>query len=354
MGSTFGRFFRAATFGESHGPAVGVVIDGMPAGIPLDTADIQRDLDRRRPGTSRFVSPRREPDTAEILSGVRDGKTLGSPIAVLVRNRDAKSKDYGDIANLFRPGHADYTYKAKYGIPPQPGGGRSSGRETVGRTAAGAVAKTLLRVRGITIHACTIRVGSVEAHERDFDYAETNPLRSPDPAVTLKMEELVDEVRAAGDSIGGIVEVTVGRVPPGLGDPVFDKLDAALAGAFMSIGAVKGVEIGAGFSVASMRGSEANDQMNADGFLSNHGGGILGGISTGQTIRAALAVKPTASISLPQSTIDLQGNSRSITISGRHDPCICPRIVPVAEAMAALVLADALLEQTARVAFQQG
>ena len=348
MGSSFGRFLTVTTFGESHGAAVGVVIDGVPAGTPLDEAVIQRQLDRRKPGTSAMVSARREPDGAEILSGVRGGLALGSPVTVLVRNQDVRSQDYEELSDLFRPGHADYTYFEKYGLAPQPGGGRSSGRETVGRVAAGAVARVLLDPWGVTISGAAVRVGEVEAREFDPEYAETSPLRFADPSAGPRAEALVRRVASEGDSIGGVVEVRALGLPAGWGDPVFDKLDAALAGALMSIGGVKGVEIGSGFQAALRRGGENNDQMNADGFLSNHAGGVLGGISTGQPLIVRLAVKPTSSIARTQSTVDLKGRPREIRVGGRHDPCLCPRIVPVAEAMTALVLADAMFEQAAR------
>lgn len=335
-----------STFGESHGPAVGVVVDGVPAGLAVDSERIQRDLDRRRPGTSRFVSPRRETDEVEILSGIVAGRTLGSPIALLVRNRDVKSKDYEAIKDLFRPGHADFAYFKKYGLGPQPGGGRASGRETVGRVAAGAVARALLEPRGIRVVAYTVRIGDIRARRVVPEFAESHPLRCADPDVAQDMEELVDQVRSAGDSIGGAVEVVATGVPAGLGDPVFSKLDGVLAWAMVSIGAVKGVEFGTGFGLTTMRGSEANDPITPNGFSSNHAGGILGGISNGEPIVMRLAVKPTASISIPQATIDISGMERTIQTKGRHDPFLCPRIGPVAEAMTALVLADMLLEQT--------
>jgi chorismate synthase len=344
MGSWFGRFFKVSTFGESHGVAVGAVVDGMPAGVAIDPDRIQRELDRRRPGTSRFVSPRQESDAVEILSGIAEGRTLGSPIALLVRNRDARPGDYQQIRDLFRPGHADYTYFKKYGIPPQPGGGRASGRETIGRVAAGALAKILLEQNGIRILAYTVAIGTVRAAAVAPAFAEQDPLRCADPNAAEAMAASVDQARSEGDSIGGIVEVRADGVPAGLGDPVFYKLDGVLAWAMTSIGAVKGVEFGAGFALAAMKGSQANDPITSAGFLSNNAGGILGGISTGQPIVIRLAVKPTSSISRPQTTIDLQGRDRSIEIRGRHDPCLCPRICPVAEAMAALVLADAMLE----------
>ena len=347
MGSIFGQYFQISTFGESHGKALGVVIDGMPSGILLDAERIQTDLDKRRPGTSRFVSPRQETDRVEILSGIADGRTLGSPIALVIRNQDARSKDYRSIGELFRPGHADYTYFKKYGIRPQPGGGRSSGRETVSRVAAGAVAKALLEPLGVKIQSYTVRIGSVTAQKIDFEFAESDPLRCPDPSTAPEMTRLVDRIRSEGDSIGGIVEVRTEGVPAGFGDPVFHKLDAMLGCAMLSIGAVKGVEFGKGFDFSEKKGSEANDMMSEDGFLSNNAGGILGGISTGRPIVMRLAIKPTSSIAKPQRTIDLQGRERTIETHGRHDPCLCPRICPVAEAMTAVVLADAFLQQKA-------
>ncbi|WP_342677696.1 chorismate synthase [Methanofollis sp. UBA420] len=324
--NTFGRFFRVTTFGESHGPAIGAVIDGVPPGLPLSAGDIQPMLDRRRPGGP-LASPRKEPDAVEILSGVFEGRTAGTPLALLIRNRDVRSGDYDALRDAFRPGHADYTYLRKYGLRDHRGGGRSSGRETAARVAAGAVAVLVLKTHGIAV------AGSVrEVHGKT------------DPA---EMEAEVRSAAAAGDSVGGIVEVRASGVPPGLGSPVFCKLDAAIAGAMMGIGAVKGVEIGEGFAAARLYGSENNDAMDASGFLSNHAGGVLGGISTGQEIVVCLAVKPTPSIALPQRTVDIRGEEREIVIAGRHDPCIAFRLVPVAEAMLALVLVDAVLEQAA-------
>ncbi|MEW5723032.1 MAG: chorismate synthase [Thermodesulfobacteriota bacterium] len=351
MGSFFGKYLRAATFGESHGAAVGVVIEGVPAGLALDVATVQRDLDRRRPGTGPFVSPRREPDLVEILSGLAQGRTLGSPLALLVRNRDVRSSDYDNIRELFRPGHADYTYFRKYGLPPQPGGGRSSARETVGRVAAGAVAKVLLARCGAGVRAWTLAVGGVTAGRVDPGFAETDPLRFCDPDLAERAAEEVKAAMAEGDSVGGLIEVRAEGVPAGWGDPVFDKLDAALGGALLSIGAVKGLEFGDGFKLARMKGSEANDQIGPAGFFTNRAGGVLGGISTGAPIVVRLAVKPTSSIARPQRTVDLAGRERTIQVQGRHDPCLCPRIVPVAEAMTALVLADAFLEQRAHQPF---
>lgn len=323
--NTFGNNFRVTTFGESHGPAVGCVIDGCPARLALAAADIQPLLDRRRPGASPLTSARDESDTVEILSGTFEGMTMGTPIALLVRNRDVHSADYEAIKEKFRPGHADFTYEAKYGIRDYRGGGRSSGRETVGRVAAGAVAMKYLAGKGIAVSGRIVAV-----------HGKTAP---------QEIEQEILAAKAAGDSVGGIAEITATGCPAGLGDPVFGKLDAAIAGAMMGIGAVKGVEIGDGFAVAGRFGSGNNDRMTATGFASNHAGGILGGISSGQDIVVRIAVKPTPSIAKVQQTRDIHGNEVAITVGGRHDPCIVPRILPVAEAMLALVLADAVLEQ---------
>jgi chorismate synthase len=323
--NSFGRNFRITSFGESHGPAVGVIIDGCPAGMKLTVQDIQPMLDRRRPGTSLLTSPRNEKDRVEILSGIFEGKTTGAPIAMMVRNEHQKPEDYDELREKFRPGHADFTYTEKYGIRDHRGGGRSSGRETLGRVAAGAVALTFLSERGIIV---TGRIQNI--------HGKTNP---------EEFEQEIVLAKEAGDSVGGIVEVTASGCPPGLGDPVFGKLDALIAGAMMGIGAVKGVEIGDGFAVAGRSGSENNDQMTGDGFMSNHAGGILGGISSGQDIVVRIAVKPTPSIAKIQQTRNIHGDVVEISVGGRHDPCIVPRIVPVAEAMLALVLADCMLEQ---------
>jgi chorismate synthase len=324
---------------------MGVVVDGVPAGLPLDADIVQKDLDRRRPGTSPFVSSRQETDQVEVLSGLAQGKTLGAPIALIVRNRDARSSDYQELAEVFRPGHADYTYFHKCGITPQPGGGRASGRETVARVAAGAVARALLQTLNVSIQAYTVRIGSVAVKLVDPEFAEHDPLRCADPEVAEAMAREVRAAQADNDSVGGVVELVARGVPVGWGDPVFDKLDGALGGAMLTIGGVKGVEVGDGFTVAGRRGSQNNDQMAREGFLSNHCGGILGGITTGQPILLRLAVKPTPSIALEQQTLDIQGRERAVKIKGRHDPCLCPRVAPVAEAMAALVLADAWLAQ---------
>ncbi|MGC9434703.1 MAG: chorismate synthase [Methanomicrobiales archaeon] len=325
--NTFGRYFRCTTFGESHGPAVGVVVDGCPPQVPVTESDIQPYLDRRRPGTGPLVSARREPDTVSLISGVCEGHTTGAPIAMIVSNRDAQSAAYDDLARVFRPGHADYSWEKKFGIRDHRGGGRTSGRETVGRVAAGALAMTCLHERGISI---TSRI--LEIH------GETDPGR---------FDEEIRRAREAGDSVGGVLEVIATGCPPGLGDPVFGKLDAVLAGGMMGIGGVKGVEIGSGFGAARMMGSQHNDPISGEGFLSNHAGGILGGISTGQEIVVRCAVKPTSSIALPQQTIDEDGCETTITVTGRHDPCLVPRVAPVAEAMCALVLMDAVLSQAA-------
>jgi chorismate synthase len=323
--NTFGTNFRITTFGESHGAAVGCVIDGCPPGITLSEHEIQPFLDRRRPGTSPLVSPRNERDRVGILSGVFEGKTTGTPIALLVRNEEAHPEDYEELRTLFRPGHADFTYQQKYGCRDHRGGGRSSGRETVGRVAAGAVAAAFLAGKGISIAGRIVQV-----------HGKTTP---------AAIEAEILAAKNAGDSVGGIAEIVARGCPAGLGDPVFGKLDALIAGAMMGIGAVKGVEIGDGFGVAGTFGSENNDPITRDGFLSNHAGGILCGISTGQEIVVRIAVKPTPSIARPQKTVDINGNDAEITVRGRHDPCILPRIVPVAEAMLALVLIDCWLEQ---------
>lgn len=347
MSSHFGKLLTITTFGESHGPAVGVILDGCPPGIPLDAAAVQRDLDRRRPGQSAVTTQRREPDTVELLSGVFEGMTTGATIAMFVRSVDARSQDYAALKDLFRPGHADYTYYAKYGVRDYRGSGRSSGRETVGRVAAGAVARRILEGTGAHVQAYTVQVGDRIARGRDLAHAEENSVRCPDPKAAPEMERAILAAREAGDSLGGIVEILATGVPAGLGDPVMDKLDATLAHGLMSIGAVKGFEVGEGFASAARRGSEMNDRMTPAGFASNHAGGILGGISTGQPILLRIAVKPPSSIAIPQKTVDRGGAERDFAISGRHDPCLCPRVVPVAEAMTCLVLADALLRQRA-------
>ena len=347
MSNSFGRFLTITTFGESHGPAVGVILDGCPPGIALDEATVQRDLDRRRPGQSAVTTQRQEPDQVEILSGVFEGITTGASIAMMVRSVDARPKDYSKLKDLFRPGHADFTYWEKYGVRDHRGSGRASGRETVARVAAGAVARRILEGEGCEVRAYTVQVGDLVARERDLDTAETNPVRCPDLAIAAEMERAILAAREAGDSLGGIVEVLATGVPVGLGDPVMDKLEASLAAGLMSIGAVKGFEIGEGFAAARLRGSQMNDAMTATGFASNRAGGILGGISTGEPVVCRVAVKPPSSIAIAQRTVDVTGEERELTVEGRHDPCLCPRVVPVVEAMTCLVLADALIRQRA-------
>ena len=349
-GNTFGQLFRLTTWGESHGPAVGCVVDGCPGGLPLAEDDVQRELDRRRVGQSRVSSARQEADSVQILSGVFDGRTTGTPISMLVWNTDAKTSHYDAIKDLYRPGHADFTWDAKYGFRDWRGGGRASARETVGRVAGGAVAKLLLARAGIRVVGWTAQLGDLRAQTFDEAEIERNIMRCPDAAVAEEMIARVDAVRHDLDSLGGIVEVRARGVPAGLGEPVFDKLDAAIAQAMMSIPAVKGVEIGDGFAVALARGSENNDLFTRDaggqiGTTTNHAGGILGGISNGQEIVVRIAAKPPASIARPQPTVDRTGMPATIEVHGRHDPTVLPRLVPVAEAMLALVLADHLLRQ---------
>ena len=339
-GNSFGNLFRITTFGESHGEALGVIVDGCPAGITLDLAQIQSDLDRRKPGQSTLVSPRREGDEVKILSGVFEGMTTGMPIAAVIFNEDVKSKDYSAIKDLFRPGHADFTYFAKYGHRDYRGGGRSSARETVGRVIGGAIAKQLLRSAGISIRGGVIQVGRVKAARYDWSQVETNEIRSVDPDMIAKMREEIEVARKDRDSVGGVVEVQAEGVPAGLGEPVFGKLDAAIAYALMSIPAVKGIEIGAGFGAAELRGSQMNDEFFVDGFHKNDHGGILGGLSSGAPIVARLVVKATSSIPKEQQTIDTSFQPQPISTKGRHDPCVALRAVPIAEAMLALVLAD--------------
>ncbi len=342
-GNTFGDIFRVTTFGESHGPALGVIIDGVPAGIKLDQEQIQHELDRRRPGQSKVSTMRQEADAVEILSGLMDGVTTGTALAMLIRNGDQRSRDYGNLASCFRPGHADYGYFKKYGIRDYRGGGRSSGRETAMRVAAGAVAKQLLAHFGVKVQAYTTRLAGISAKKIDLDAVESNIVRTADPDVAEAMIAAIRAAQEQMDSVGGIIECRADGVPAGLGEPVFDKLDALLAHAVLSVGGVKGVEFGEGFAAADLRGSENNDAMSPDGYRSNHAGGILGGISNGNPILLRVVMKPTASIAQEQQTVDENGNPVTISIHGRHDPCLVPRAVPVIEAMAALVLADALL-----------
>jgi chorismate synthase len=346
-GNTFGKVFRITTWGESHGSALGVVIDGCPPGLELDVIDIQKELDRRKPGKGGGESPRKEPDQVEILSGVFEGLTTGTPISLTVYNKDAQSKAYDHLQNIFRPGHGDLTYLKKYGIRDHRGGGRASARETVARVAAGAVARKILAEYDISVIAYTVALGDVATSKRNMKDINLNRLHCPDIAAAARMEELIDSVRKKGDSLGGIVEVKAKGCPVGLGEPVFDKLDAALAHALMSIGAVKGVEIGAGFRAAGLLGSENNDAITPKGYRTNNAGGVLAGISNGDAIIARVAVKPIPSISLEQDTLNLDNEPVTIKIGGRHDISAIPRIVPVCEAMVCLTLADYLLRQKA-------
>ena len=340
-GNSFGRIFTVTSFGESHGPALGCVVDGCPPGLALAQADLQADVERRRPGTSQFTSQRREPDTVRILSGVFEGRTTGTPIGLMVENVDQRTRDYDKIKDRFRPGHADYTYQQKYGFRDYRGGGRSSARETVMRVAAGAIARKYLRERlGLSIHGYLAQMGGIVLEPKDPMSAYDNPFFCPDPSRVKELEDLIWRLREAGDSIGARVTVIAKGVPPGLGEPVFERLDADLASAMMGINAVKGVEIGAGFSAVEQRGSEHRDEMTPQGFKCNHAGGVLGGISSGQDIVVSLALKPTSSIVLPGDTIDVAGNAVEVVTTGRHDPCVGMRATPIAEAMMAIVLMD--------------
>lgn len=348
-GNTFGKLFCVTSFGESHGPALGAVVDGCPPGIPLQASDIQPDLDRRRPGQSRFTTQRRESDEIEILSGVFEGHTTGTPIGLLIRNQDARSKDYSKIAKMFRPGHADYTYFKKYGMRDYRGGGRSSARETAMRVAAGAIAKQFLAHNyNTSIAGCVTQIGDIHAQSIDWQTVEKNSFFFADDDQVSKLEDLLDRLRRDGDSIGARLLVRAQGLAVGWGEPIFDRLDADLAKAMMSINAVKGVEIGAGFACAGQRGSEHRDEITPDGFLSNHAGGVLGGISSGQDLLVSVALKPTSSIRVPARTVDEQGNATEVVTTGRHDPCVGIRAVPIAEAMMALVLADHALRQRAQ------
>jgi len=340
-GNTFGKLFTVTTFGESHGAALGCIIDGCPPGLELSEADMQADLDRRKPGTSRHTTQRREADEVRILSGVFEGKTTGTPIGLIIENTDQRSKDYSKISEQFRPAHADYTYAHKYGIRDYRGGGRSSARETAMRVAAGAVARKFLQERlGIRIRGYLSELGPVRAEKLDWDQVHQNPFFCPDVDKVPEMEAYMDALRKEGDSIGARINVVVEGVPPGLGEPIFDRLDADLAHALMSINAVKGVEIGAGFGCIAQKGTEHRDEMTPEGFLSNHAGGVLGGISSGQPILASIALKPTSSLRLPGRSIDVHGNPVEVITTGRHDPCVGIRATPIAEAMMAIVLMD--------------
>ncbi len=346
-GNSIGVVFRVTTWGESHGKALGAVIDGCPPGMELHASDIQKELDRRRPGRGGSASPRREGDVVDILSGIFEGKTTGTPIALSIANEDVRSEDYDHVRHLFRPGHGDYTYEKKYGIRDHRGGGRASGRETAARVAAGAIAARILATAGIAVTAYTIALGGIATAVRDLAEVPRNRLFSPDGDIVPQWEEALAAARERGDSLGGIVEIRVTGCPAGLGEPVFDKIDADLAKSLMSIGTVKGVEIGAGFEAADMCGSECNDALTPVGFVTNHAGGILAGITNGEEILLKVACKPIASIARPQQTIDIHGNPASLTIGGRHDVSVIPRIIPVCEAMTRITLADHLLRQHA-------
>ena len=348
-GNTVGKIFCVTSFGESHGPAIGCVVDGCPPGLLLTASDIQGDLDRRKPGTSRHVTQRRESDSVEILSGVFEGKTTGTPIALLIRNEDQRSKDYANIAASFRPGHADYTYLKKYGLRDYRGGGRQSARETAVRVAAGAIARKWLRERlGVEVRGYLASLGPIDIPFESWDHVRGNSFFSPNAGIVPRLEEFMDALRAGGDSCGALLRVVASGVPVGLGEPVYDKLDADIAFAMMSINAVKGVELGAGFAAVRQRGSEHGDEMTPAGFLSNHAGGVLGGISTGQDITVQIAVKPTSSIRLPRRSIDVNGEPTVVETFGRNDPCVGIRATPIVEAMLALVLIDHALRQRAQ------
>ncbi|MFQ3194376.1 MAG: chorismate synthase [Colwellia sp.] len=343
-GNTFGKLFTVTSFGESHGLGLGAIIDGCPPGLALSEADLQDDLDRRRPGTSRYTTARREPDQVKIMSGVFEGKTTGTPIGLLIENTDQRSKDYGNIAQSFRPGHADYTYWQKYGIRDYRGGGRSSARETAMRVAAGAVAKKYLKEKfNVDIQGCVTQIGDVCATNIDWNIVENNPFFFPDETKLDALDELLRGIIREKDSIGAKIMVRATNVPVGLGEPIFDRMDADIAHALMGINAVKGVEIGDGFAVVNQRGSEHRDELTPEGFASNHSGGVLGGISSGQSIVANIAMKPTSSIGVSGKTIDLAGKATDLVTKGRHDPCVGIRAVPIAEAMLALTLMDHFL-----------
>ena len=340
-GNTFGKLFTVTTFGESHGPALGAIVDGCPPGLSLSAADLQLDLDRRKPGTSQYATQRREADQVKILSGVFEGKTTGTPIGLLIENTDQRSKDYGKIKDQFRPAHADYTYQQKYGIRDYRGGGRSSARETAMRVAAGAIAKKYLKATlGIEVRGYLSQLGPIKAELKSWDTVETNPFFCPDPDRVPEMEAYMKALRKEGNSIGARIQLVATGVPPGLGEPVFDRLDADIAHAMMSINAVKGVEIGAGFACVEQKGTEHRDEITPEGFLSNHAGGVLGGISSGQALEVSIALKPTSSLHLPGRSVDRFGQPCQVITTGRHDPCVGIRATPIAEAMLALVLMD--------------
>lgn len=348
-GNTLGKNFTVTSFGESHGPALGCIVDGCPPGLPLETEDMQHDLDRRKPGQSRFTTQRREGDVVKILSGVFEGKTTGTPIGLLIENTDQRTKDYSKIKDQFRPAHADYTYWKKYGVRDYRGGGRSSARETAMRVAAGAIAKKYLDLNfQIKVRGYLSQLGPIVVEKVDFEEVENNPFFCPDAGKVAQMEEYMADLNKQGDSIGARVNVIASNIPVGLGEPVFDRLDADIAKALMSINAVKGVEIGSGFESIAQKGSEHRDELSRSGFLSNNAGGILGGISSGQDILASIALKPTSSIRLPGRSIDVHGEEQDVVTTGRHDPCVGIRATPIAEAMLALVLMDHLLRDRAQ------
>jgi chorismate synthase len=348
-GNSFGKLFVVTSFGESHGPAIGCIVDGCPPGLDLSEADLQEDLDRRKPGTSRHTTQRREADEVKILSGVFEGKTTGTPIGLLINNTDQRSKDYGNIMNQFRPGHADYSYTQKYGFRDYRGGGRSSARETAMRVAAGGIAKKYLAQRfGIKIRGYLSQLGPIKLELKDWEAVNNNPFFSPDPARVEELENYMDALRKEGNSIGAAVTVVAEGMPPGLGEPIFDRLDAEIAHAMMSINAVKGVEIGAGFESVTQKGTEHRDEITPEGFLSNHAGGILGGISSGQDIVVNIALKPTSSLHLPGRSVDVNAEAVEVVTKGRHDPCVGIRATPIAEAMLAIVLMDHMLRHRAQ------
>jgi chorismate synthase len=348
-GNSIGHLFVVTSFGESHGPAIGCVVDGCPPGLELSEADLQQDLDRRRPGQSKYVTQRKEPDTVRILSGVYQGRTTGTPIALLIENLDQRSYDYDKIVDVFRPNHADYAYVQKYGFRDPRGGGRASARETAVRVAAAGIAKKWLREQyGIEIRGYLAQLGPIRLEVKDLAAVNQNPFFCPDPARVPELEQFIDRIRGEGDSIGARVNVVATKVPPGWGEPVYGRLDADLAAALMSINAVKGVEIGDGFAAVTQKGSEHRDEMTPQGFLSNHSGGIAGGISTGQDVVASIALKPTSSITIPGKTINVKGEAAEVRTTGRHDPCVGIRATPIAEAMLALVLMDHALRHRAQ------
>ncbi len=348
-GNSFGKLFTVTGFGESHGPALGCIVDGCPPGLELSAADLQGDLDRRKPGKSRHTTQRREADEVQILSGVFEGRTTGAPIGLIIHNTDQRSKDYTKIMDRFRPGHADYTYQQKYGFRDYRGGGRSSARETAMRVAAGAIARKYLGERyGIEIRGYLAQLGPIRLELKDWSAVEQNPFFCPDPERVAELESYMDALRKEGNSIGARINVVASGIPPGLGEPIFDRLDAEIAHALMSINAVKGVEIGAGFECVAQKGTEHRDEITPEGFLANHAGGVLGGISSGQDLLASIALKPTSSIRIPGRTIDLAGKPVEVVTTGRHDPCVGIRATPIAEAMLAIVLMDHILRQRAQ------